>query len=78
MENDKPVFSVKVTQGDIEDPVQQMKSAIKQIKELLPYHFEMQALIAQLTKSKYDVLVKEGFSKEEALFLISKGGLFQF
>jgi len=76
--DDKPIFSVKVTQGDVEDPAQQMKSAIKQIKELLPYHFEMQVLIAQLTKSKYDALVKEGFSNDDALFLVSRGGLFQF
>ena len=78
MTNDKSVFSVKVTQGDAEDPAQQMKSAIKQIKELLPHHFEMQTLMAQLTKSKYDSLIKEGFSKGDALFLVSKGGLFQF
>ena len=77
MTNDKPVFSVKVTQGDAEDPVQQMKDAIKRIREALPHHFEMQALMAQLTKSKYDALVKEGFSKDDALFLVSKGGLFQ-
>ncbi len=67
---DKPTeFSVRVEQGDVADPVQQFKNAIKQMKELLPLQAEWQMIGAQMCKIKFDALLKEGFSKQQVLFL---------
>jgi hypothetical protein len=50
----------------------QLAMAIKSCRENMPALFESIALQAQLTKAKYDSLIKVGFTPEQALEL-SKG-----
>lgn len=47
----------------------EMEIALVTLKEDLPAYKEFQAINATLTKNKYDLLVKEGFSPEQALEL---------
>ena len=68
---EKPVaYSVRVEEGDVADPIQQLKNGIKQIKESMPYTIEMQQLLAKIAKTRYDALIKEGFPPDQALFLV--------
>ena len=68
---EEPVeFSVRVEQGDIADPVQQLKNAIKQMKEMMPLQKEWQMIDAQIRKIRFDALLQEGFSEQQALILI--------
>ena len=45
------------------------KEAIEQLKKTLPDLVEYVLLMAKLSKVKYDALIKEGFSKQEAIEL---------
>lgn len=49
--------------------VDEYKNLIKTVHEQLPDAIEHLRLIAKMTKAKYDALLKEGFSEEEALEL---------
>ena len=66
---DKPEFSVRVEQGDAADRMQQMKTTIANLKEMLPYQLELQAIDAKMRKIKFDALIKEGFAVDQVLFL---------
>lgn len=43
--------------------------AVKELKENMPAMLEHIILTARLTKAKYDALIKEGFTKEQAIEL---------
>jgi len=64
-----PAFSVQITPGDAEDPVQKLKDSVNYIRDTMEQNIELNKLLAKLLKEKYDALVKEGFPPEQALFL---------
>jgi len=67
---DKPTeFSVRVEQGDAADPLQIFKQALKDIRKGMPHQVELQSLLAKIAKAKFDALIQEGFSEQQALFL---------
>jgi hypothetical protein len=71
---DEPVaFSIQVQPGDAEDIVSSFKKSVRSIRELLPYHKEMQLLMAKALRMKYEALIGEGFAPEQALFLCKDG-----
>lgn len=45
------------------------KAALQNAIEELPYYIELMTFFAKQTKIKYDALIKEGFTSEQALFL---------
>lgn len=47
----------------------QLKRDLATFRENLPVHLEYAEIMAKITKAKYTSLIKEGFSKEEALEL---------
>ena len=47
----------------------EMRKLLTEIKKDLPVHLEFQAVQAQLTRAKFNALVVEGFTTEEALEL---------
>jgi len=46
-----------------------MKQAVRELKSALPEFIQYQLLIAEITKAKYDALLKQGFTPEQALEL---------
>ena len=71
--NEPPAFSVHVTEGDAEDPTQQLKNSVKFLRETMETNIELNRIVAKLMREKYNALVKEGFKPEEALFLCKEG-----
>ena len=69
MKDDKPAFSVRVTPGNAEDPVQKFKDNLKMLRETMEENIELNKMTAKLMRTKYDALIREGFRPEEALFL---------
>ena len=69
MSEDPVLFSVRVEQGDSEDPTTKMQNNIKDFRETLPYQIEIQKLLAKLQRAKFLALIKEKFTIEQALFL---------
>ena len=65
----KPLFSVKVEPGDIEDPMQQLCNYTQFMQDSAEYQIKIQQSIAKVIKAKYDALCKEGFNEQQALFL---------
>ena len=70
MSEDPVAFSIKVEPGDGDDPIVKMKNTMNEFKRTLPYQIEIQALLAKLQMAKFQSLVKEGFTMEQALFLV--------
>ena len=66
---DETEFSVRIERGDAQDPIQQLKNTVKLLRKSMPYQLEIQAVGATLLRAKFDALVKEGFTVEQALFL---------
>jgi len=67
---DKPLeFSIKMEPDNAESPVEQMKTLLKTFQDALPQHLQLQLLVAQITRAKFNALVKEGFTEQQALFL---------
>lgn len=68
-----PEFQVKVESADEqkkkEDPVQNFKNGIQMLKDTMELNIEFNQLNAKLQKEKFDALVAEGFTPEQALFL---------
>lgn len=52
-----------------------LKKVLRQLRESLPTHMAIQEELARLTKNKYEVLLKQGFTEQQALELC-KGGPF--
>ena len=50
----------------------ELKEAMRKFQEEMPNILENMALIANLTKAKYDSLVKEGFTPTQAIELCKK------
>ena len=47
----------------------EMRKLLTELKQDLPVHLESQEILAQVLKAKFDALLKEGFSVEQALEL---------
>ncbi len=47
----------------------EMKEAIKQLRSAMPDLIEHMKLMAELTKAKYDTLIEQGFTPEQAIEL---------
>jgi hypothetical protein len=45
------------------------KQAVKDLLDILPERIKLLAIIAKMHKAKYDALIDEGFSKDQALEL---------
>jgi hypothetical protein len=69
MSEDPVLFSVRVEQGDGEDPVVKFKNTMDEFRKMIPYHIEIQTLLAQVQRAKFLALLKEGFGIDHALFL---------
>lgn len=70
MTNKPPAFSIKVEEGDIEDPIQRGKKALREMKENMDFQLETQRVLAKIMKAKFDALIEEGFSEQQALMLV--------
>jgi uncharacterized pyridoxamine 5'-phosphate oxidase family protein len=68
MGNDKP--NGKFTRVEAEIAVDQMIEILPAMLRQVPYQ-------AKVFKAKYDALVKEGFTKEEALDIVKSRPLFE-
>ena len=51
------------------DPKAKLEEVIQNIKSLVPKQLEVQRILAQVTRSKFEALLEAGFTKDEALFL---------
>lgn len=51
--------------------------AMDEIRNMLPLIMEHQSINAKIHKSRYDALIKEGFSESQALEIVSKRPLFE-
>ena len=68
--SEEPVaFSIKVEPGDSDDPITKFKEALAGMKNSLSLHLEFQTIQAKILRAKYNALITEGFTKEQALFL---------
>ena len=47
----------------------EMRKLLVELKKDLPVHLESQTILAQVLKAKFDALIGEGFSVEQALEL---------
>lgn len=72
--SDKPAFTVRVEEGNSEDPLQKLINQNKTLKEQLPYLIENMNLVAKLKRAQFEAYVREGFTEEQVLFLC-KGGV---
>ena len=52
-----------------------MDESIRQFKETLPRFIELASLRAKVNRALYDAMIKEGFSKSEALEYIKYKGV---
>ena len=52
--------------------INQLKRQVTEMRKNLPTYLEMTEILVKITKAKYDALVKEGFTKEEALELCKR------
>jgi hypothetical protein len=50
----------------------ELARSIRRLREEMPMQLELQQLLARITKAKYDALVAEGFTPDQAL-TICKG-----
>lgn len=50
---------------------------VDQIREILPAQLQLAPLHAQQIRAKYNALVKEGFTKEEALEIVKSRPIFE-
>lgn len=67
---EKPVeFSIKVEPGDVDSPLGLLRKGVEDLRKALPYQVELQEMLASVTKAKFDSLIQEGFSEQQALFL---------
>jgi hypothetical protein len=64
-----PAFELNLKPVNEKSPKAKMEEAIENIKTLLSKQQEMQDIFAQTTHTKFESLLKAGFTKEEALFL---------
>ena len=55
--------------GKKKDPKAKMDEAITNIRTLLSKQMEMQDIFSQATRTKFESLLRAGFTKDEALFL---------
>ena len=69
MSEDPIAFSVKVEPGDGNDPIAKFRNALDEMRKTLALQLEFQTIQAQLIRGKYNALITEGFTKEQALFL---------
>lgn len=49
--------------------VEDIRQALNDMRDCIPAHIEMQVLLAQVTRAKYNALLKEGFTEAQALEL---------
>ena len=59
------------------DTRNETRKAVDAFLEHLPYALELMPHQAKALKQKYDALVKEGFTKEEALDIVKARPLFE-
>jgi hypothetical protein len=71
--SNKPLFSVKVEPGDIEDPIQQLRNHTRLIQDSVKYQIQIQKSTAKIIRARYDAFRKEGFNDQQALFLCKDG-----
>lgn len=55
--------------GKNKDPKAKVEEALENIKMLISKQQEMQDVFAKATRTKFESLLKAGFTKDEALFL---------
>jgi prophage maintenance system killer protein len=55
--------------GKKKDPKAKVEEALENIKMLISKQQEMQDVFAKATRTKFESLLKAGFTKDEALFL---------
>lgn len=47
-----------------------MEMQVKELIRVLPYQMQINEATAKLTKAKYDSLIEEGFTEEQALKIV--------
>jgi hypothetical protein len=65
----KDRHNLTLFQSKVNERLTAKKNDLREIQELLPSLLDAQSAFAQITRARYLELVKEGFSKEEALIL---------
>ena len=63
------MFSVRVFEGDLQDPLVQAKIFTNEMIRLLPEFRRQQMVQAKMMRVKYDSLISAGFDENQALWM---------
>ena len=68
MENSTNPIKIQIAGGEMLS----LKEQVQKLKGDLPYMLDMQRINAKIQWEAYDAYLKEGFNKEQAIYLIKR------